>query len=192
MARHGKCAIIRGMDNAKHKMALAVSESEFRETLDALNLNPGHGDWDSIRHFNLIMELEARWGASVPMEDVEKLKTFHDFYFRLPCRPAKIIGRRTISSMGTRLSSWPWVCPTKMVAYTTKSSPNSVKSTVLLNIWNKCLRHFCAIEDHILFEVHAKHIHFALLDIVKIRINGKTQITFSTAKIKDFDCPLCR
>ena len=79
------------MDNAKHKMALAVSESEFRETLDALNLNPGHGDWDSIRHFNLIMELEARWGASVPMEDVEKLKTFHDFYFRLPCRPAKVL-----------------------------------------------------------------------------------------------------
>jgi FkbH-like protein len=69
----------------------AVSEREFRETLDALGLNPERGEWDSIRHFNLVMELEARWGARIPMEDVEKLKTFNDFYFRLPCRPAKVL-----------------------------------------------------------------------------------------------------
>ena len=68
-----------------------VSEREFRETLDALGLNPERGEWDSIRHFNLVMELEARWGASIPIEDVEKLKTFSDFYFRLPCRPAKVL-----------------------------------------------------------------------------------------------------
>ena len=37
------------------------------------------------------MELEARWGASIPIEDVEKLKAFSDFYFRLPCRPAKVL-----------------------------------------------------------------------------------------------------
>ena len=72
-------------------MPIAVSEREFRETLDALRLNPEHGEWDSICHFNLVMELEARWGAKIPMEDVEKLKTFHDFYFRLPCRPAKVL-----------------------------------------------------------------------------------------------------
>ena len=69
----------------------AVSEREFRETLDALGLNPERGEWDSIRHFNLVMELEARWGARIPMEDVEKLKTFNDFYFRLPRRPAKVL-----------------------------------------------------------------------------------------------------
>ena len=79
------------MDKAKLTLPPAVSEREFRETLDALDLNPGKGEWDSIRHFNLVMELEARWGASVPIEDVEKLKTFHDFYFRLPCRPAKVL-----------------------------------------------------------------------------------------------------
>ena len=79
------------MDKEKQKVAPAVSEREFRETLDALNLNPEHGQWDSIRHFNLVMELEARWGASIPIEDVEKLKTFHDFYFRIPCRPAKVL-----------------------------------------------------------------------------------------------------
>ena len=70
---------------------IAVSEREFRETLDALGLNPECGEWDSIRHFNLVMELEARWGAKIPMEDVERLKTFHDFYFRVPCRPAKAL-----------------------------------------------------------------------------------------------------
>ena len=68
-----------------------VSEREFRETLDALGLNPERGEWDSIRHFNLVMELEARWGASIPIEDVENLKTFSDFYFRIPCRPAKVL-----------------------------------------------------------------------------------------------------
>ena len=79
------------MDNAEQVTTKAVPEQEFRDTLDALGLNPEHGEWDSIRHFNLVMELEARWGASIPIEDVEKLKTFHDFYYRLPCRPAKVL-----------------------------------------------------------------------------------------------------
>ena len=69
----------------------AVSEREFRDTLDALGLNPEHGAWESIRHFNLVMELEARWGAKIPISDVERLKTFSDFYFRVPCRPAKVL-----------------------------------------------------------------------------------------------------
>lgn len=69
----------------------AVTERTFRETLDALGLNPEHGTWDSIRHFNLVMELEARWGAKIPISDVERLKSFNDFYFRLPCRPAKVL-----------------------------------------------------------------------------------------------------
>ena len=63
----------------------------FRETLDALGLNPEKGVWDSIRHFNLVMELEARWGAKIPIQDVEKLQSFSDFYFRVPCRPAKVL-----------------------------------------------------------------------------------------------------
>ena len=37
-------------------MRPVVAERKFRETLDALNLNPEHGEWDSIRHFNLVME----------------------------------------------------------------------------------------------------------------------------------------
>ena len=69
----------------------AVTEKEFREVVDALGLNPERGAWDSIRHFNLVMELEARWGAKVPISDVERLKTFSDFYFRLPFRPAKVL-----------------------------------------------------------------------------------------------------
>ena len=64
-----------------------VSEREFRETLDALGLNPERGEWDSIRHFNLVMELEARWGASIPIEDVENLKTFSDFSRRYLLKP---------------------------------------------------------------------------------------------------------
>ena len=69
----------------------AVTERMFRETLDALGLNPEKGAWDSIRHFNLVMELEARWGAKIPIQDVEKLQSFSDFYFRVPCRPAKVL-----------------------------------------------------------------------------------------------------
>ena len=72
-------------------MKTTVSEREFRDALDALGLNPEKGEWDSIRHFNLVMELEARWGAKIPISDVERLKTFSDFYFRLPCRPAKVL-----------------------------------------------------------------------------------------------------
>ena len=64
----------------------AVTERAFRETLDALGLNPEKGAWDSIRHFNLVMELEARWGAKIPIQDVEKLHSFSDFYFRVPRR----------------------------------------------------------------------------------------------------------
>ena len=69
----------------------AVTERAFRETLDALGLNPEKGAWDSLRHFNLVMELEARWGAKIPIQDVEKLQSFSDFYFRVPCRPAKVL-----------------------------------------------------------------------------------------------------
>ncbi len=69
----------------------AVTEREFRETLDALGLNPERGSWDSVRHFNLVMELEARWGARIPIADVERLKTFGDFYRRVPVRPAKVL-----------------------------------------------------------------------------------------------------
>ena len=68
-----------------------ISERAFRDTLDSLGLNPEHGQWDSIRHFNLVMELEARWGAKIPIKDVERLKSFHDFYFRIPCRPGKVL-----------------------------------------------------------------------------------------------------
>ena len=72
-------------------MGNAVAEREFREILDSLGLNPERGEWDSIRHFNLVMELEARWGAKIPIESVGDLKTFDDFYVRLPCRPAKVL-----------------------------------------------------------------------------------------------------
>jgi FkbH-like protein len=72
-------------------MGRAIAEREFREILDSLDLNPEHGEWDSIRHFNLVMELEARWGAKIPIESVGDLKTFDDFYVRLPYRPAKVL-----------------------------------------------------------------------------------------------------
>lgn len=72
-------------------MGKIVTELEFRKVLDSLGLNPERGEWDSIRHFNLVMELEARWGAKIPIESVGELKTFDDFYVRLPFRPAKVL-----------------------------------------------------------------------------------------------------
>ena len=36
-------------------------------------------EWDSVQHLRLVMELEARYGVSIPFERVPHLKTIADF-----------------------------------------------------------------------------------------------------------------
>ncbi len=36
-------------------------------------------EWDSVMHLRLVMETEARYGASIPLEVVPELKTLADF-----------------------------------------------------------------------------------------------------------------
>ena len=36
-------------------------------------------EWDSVQHLRLVMETEARYGVSIPLETVASLKTIADF-----------------------------------------------------------------------------------------------------------------
>ena len=38
------------------------------------------GKWDSIMMLTLVMELEAEYGVSIPMESLERVKTLADLY----------------------------------------------------------------------------------------------------------------
>ena len=36
-------------------------------------------EWDSVMHLRLVMETEARYGTSIPLEEVPKLRRLADF-----------------------------------------------------------------------------------------------------------------
>ena len=36
-------------------------------------------EWDSVMHLRLVMETEARYGVSIPMEAIANLRTLADF-----------------------------------------------------------------------------------------------------------------
>ena len=38
------------------------------------------GKWDSLKMLTLVMELEAEYGVSIPMESLGKVKTLSDMY----------------------------------------------------------------------------------------------------------------
>lgn len=40
--------------------------------------------WDSVMHLKLVMETEAAYGISIPIERIAGLKTARDFYALLP------------------------------------------------------------------------------------------------------------
>lgn len=40
----------------------------------------GEGKWESLMMLNLVIELEAEYGASIPMERLWKVKTLADLY----------------------------------------------------------------------------------------------------------------
>lgn len=36
--------------------------------------------WDSVMHLRLVMEVEAKYGVSIPIEKVPEMKTLRDFH----------------------------------------------------------------------------------------------------------------
>jgi acyl carrier protein len=49
---------------------------------DALTPETAYGsleEWDSVMHLRLVMETEARYGSSIPLAEVPRLRTLADF-----------------------------------------------------------------------------------------------------------------
>ena len=49
---------------------------------EALSPETACGDlpeWDSVMHLRLVMETEARYGVSIPLEEIPALRTLADF-----------------------------------------------------------------------------------------------------------------
>jgi acyl carrier protein len=49
---------------------------------EALSPDTACGDiteWDSVMHLRLVMETEARYGVSIPLEEIPALRTLVDF-----------------------------------------------------------------------------------------------------------------
>ena len=45
-----------------------------------IELKYKEGKWDSLMMLNLVMELEAEYGVSIPMESLGNVKTLADLY----------------------------------------------------------------------------------------------------------------
>ena len=53
---------------------------------EGLSLATAYGaipEWDSVMHLRLVMEAEAAYGVSFPLEVVPELRTLADFYRRI-------------------------------------------------------------------------------------------------------------
>ena len=54
------------------------------EIMEEDRVDPGmrykEGKWDSLMMLTLVMELEAEYGVSIPMEQLGKVKTLADLY----------------------------------------------------------------------------------------------------------------
>ena len=49
---------------------------------ESLSLDTAYGslpEWDSVMHLRLVMETEARYGVSIPLEEIPALRTLADF-----------------------------------------------------------------------------------------------------------------
>ena len=61
---------------------IAFAASVFGVPSETLSLETACGDvpeWDSVMHLRLVMETEARYGVSIPLEAIPKLRTLADF-----------------------------------------------------------------------------------------------------------------
>ena len=61
---------------------IAFAASVLGVPPDSLSPETACGDipeWDSVMHLRLVMETEARYGVSIPLETIPNLRTLADF-----------------------------------------------------------------------------------------------------------------
>ena len=61
---------------------IAFAASVLGVAPERLSLETACGDipeWDSVMHLRLVMEAEARYGVSIPLETIPNLRTLADF-----------------------------------------------------------------------------------------------------------------
>ncbi|MFN5058415.1 MAG: acyl carrier protein [Chloroflexota bacterium] len=55
----------------------------FEVSVTELNANTAYGmvpQWDSLMQIRLIMEIESKYGVTIPIDEVSSLHTLADFY----------------------------------------------------------------------------------------------------------------
>lgn len=63
------------MDKFLEFVAEIMEEDEV-----AMDMSYKEGKWDSLMMLTLVMELEAEYGVSIPMESLGNMKTLADLY----------------------------------------------------------------------------------------------------------------
>ena len=61
---------------------IAFASSVLGVSPEKLSPDTACGDipeWDSVMHLRLVMETEARYGVSIPLEEIPALRTLADF-----------------------------------------------------------------------------------------------------------------
>jgi acyl carrier protein len=61
---------------------IAIVARALRVPTSKLALETGPGDlevWDSLAQINVVSEIEAEFGASIPIEQVAEIRHIHDF-----------------------------------------------------------------------------------------------------------------
>ena len=61
---------------------IAIVAEALRVPPSALTLETGPGDlpaWDSLAQINIVSEIEAEFGVSIPIEDVAEIRHVGDF-----------------------------------------------------------------------------------------------------------------
>ena len=69
-------------DNSVPRAFLELAADVFGVGVDALSPETAYGSiegWDSVNHLRLVMETEAKFGKSIPLEAVPALRTLADF-----------------------------------------------------------------------------------------------------------------
>ena len=77
-------------DNALPQAFFELAADVFGVGAETLSSDTAFGSievWDSVNHLRLVMETEARYGVSIPLEAIPNLRTLADF-----ARAARIPG----------------------------------------------------------------------------------------------------
>jgi acyl carrier protein len=62
---------------------LGVFRDVFPSSAEPEKLSRGSGEWDSIKHIELVTAIEEQYGVEIPMELTIQSQNFSDFLFYL-------------------------------------------------------------------------------------------------------------